>query len=119
MDFTHEIKEGVLLLQITGDLLGLHDEVKILELVDSEDNEDILRCAVDISQVTYMNSSGLTILIRLLTKFRNKNGEVVLIHPSDPVRKLLVITKLNAIFQVFDHAQEAVQFLQQLDVTAG
>jgi anti-sigma B factor antagonist len=119
MNFTHEIKNGALVIRVAGDLLGLGDEAQLIDLLASEDYEDILLCAVDISGVNYMNSSGLTVLIRLLTKFRNKNGEVVLIHPSEPVRKLLVITKLNAIFQIFDQEAQALQFLQTLNVAAG
>ena len=64
-------------------------------------------CAIDLSEVRYMNSSGIGVLITILTKFRNKGGEVVLIKPSDQIRKLLVITKLNAIFTIVESEEEA------------
>jgi len=47
------------------------------------------------------------VLITILTKFRNKGGEVFLMKPSETVQKLLVITKLNAIFNVIQNEEEA------------
>ena len=72
-----------------------------------ENGSNIIFCAIDIHDVRYINSSGIGVLITILTKFRNKGGEVVLIKPSDSVEKLLVITKLNSIFTIvpnLDHA---------------
>jgi anti-sigma B factor antagonist len=68
----------------------------------------VLTCVIDISQLRYINSSGIGVLITLLTKFRNKGGEVYLMNPSESVRKLLAITKLNAIFQVIRKEEEAI-----------
>ena len=67
----------------------------------------------DISNVRYINSSGIGVLITILTKFRNKGGEVVLIKPSEQVKKLLIITKLNAIFNVVEKKEEAIERLKE------
>ena len=74
----------------------------------------MLLCAIDISNVRYINSSGIGVLITVLTKFRNKDGELVLINPSEHVKKLLIITKLNAIFNVVDNEKEAVIELKNI-----
>jgi anti-sigma B factor antagonist len=67
---------------------------------------------VDIAQVRYMNSTGIDVLITLLTKFRNKGGEIVIINPSEQVKKLLIITKLNAIFHLAGSTEEAIEVLK-------
>ena len=59
------------------------------------------------SKVSYINSSGLNLLVRLLTKARNKGGELVLISLSESVEKLFFITKLNSIFTICADATEA------------
>ena len=51
---------------------------------------------------------GIGLLITILTKFRNKGGEVYLMKPSENVQKLLVITKLNAIFQIIQSEDEVL-----------
>jgi anti-sigma B factor antagonist len=112
MKFKHEIKEGnILQLTLSGDLIGEDNGASILELATESIKNSIRYCIVDISNVRYINSSGIGVLITILTKFRNKGGEVYLVKPSENVKKLLIITKLNAIFNVADTEEEAVQGL--------
>ena len=58
-----------------------------------------------------MNSSGIGVLITLLTKYRNQEGEMILIKPSENIQKLLLITKLNKIFTIVNNKEEAVEIL--------
>ena len=100
MNYTHEIINGVLILKLSGDLIGENHGPELISIVNDSINEDIIFCAIDIHEVRYINSSGIGVLITILTKFRNKGGEVVLIKPSESVEKLLIITKLNSIFTI-------------------
>jgi anti-sigma B factor antagonist len=111
MDFSYEIKDNVLFVVAEGDLLGLQNDVKLLEFISHELKEDVIYCVIDISNINYMNSSGLSMLIRILTKFRNKDGDIALVNPSDSVSKLLVITKLNAIFAIAKSKESALEIL--------
>jgi anti-sigma B factor antagonist len=56
---------------------------------------------VNLSNIKFMNSTGLHFLIALLTQTRSKDGDTVLIAASEQVNKLLIMTKLNSIFTVF------------------
>lgn len=104
--------EGELvLINFHGDLIGEENGPEIIESVNDTLSNNIVKCAVDISDVRYINSSGIGVLITILTKFRNKGGEVVIVNPSEHVKKLLVITKLNAIFSIVDTLDEAKQEL--------
>jgi len=111
MKYNTLIKENVLFLQLEGDLIGESNGLELMELVNDKLNDNINRCAIDLSQVRYMNSSGIGVLITLLTKFRNKGGELILINPSEQIKKLLIITKLNSIFVIVESEQEALQRL--------
>jgi anti-sigma B factor antagonist len=112
MKFKHEIKEdNILVLTLSGDLIGEDNGASILELATDHIKNNVRYCIVDISHVRYINSSGIGVLITILTKFRNKGGEVYLVRPSENVKKLLIITKLNAIFNVAETEEEAVQGL--------
>ena len=95
MKFNHSINDGLVVIEFAGDLIGEENGPEIIEVVNDALNENNTLCAIDISQVRYINSSGIGVLITILTKFRNKGGEVVLINPSEHVKKLLVITKLK------------------------
>lgn len=89
-----------------GDLIG--DEVgpRIVELISDSLLEGAKMVVIDLEKVRYISSSGLGLLITLLTKMRNAGGELVLTAPSEHVKKLLLITKLNGIFKVLDSIEE-------------
>jgi anti-sigma B factor antagonist len=100
-------KEGqVHYLFMEGDLIG--DEVGpiIAELVSDSVEEGIKTMVIDLEKVRYISSSGLGLLITLLTKMKNAGGELFLTAPSEHVKKLLLITKLNGIFTVVESVKE-------------
>jgi anti-sigma B factor antagonist len=113
MKYTSNVKDDILFINLQGDLIGEENGLELVDLVNDKVNESILLCAIDLSAVRYMNSSGIGVLITLLTKLRNKGGEVVLINPSDQIKKLLIITKLNAIFNIVANEQEALTKLKK------
>ena len=108
MNFAQEIKSNALILRISGDLIGEDNGTQLVEVVNEAVGHQVKICVIDISQLRYINSSGIGVLITILTKFRNKDGEVFLMNPSENVKKLLAITKLNAIFQVIHNEDEVI-----------
>jgi anti-sigma B factor antagonist len=64
---------------------------------------------VDMGDITYVNSSGLGILISGLTSMRKNGGDLKLANINNKVEGLLSITKLNQIFEQFDSVDEAVK----------
>ena len=109
MIFEQEVKDNVLVLRLSGDLIGEDNGANILDKVNAAILDQIRVCVIDISKLRYINSSGIGVLITILTKFRNKGGEVYLMKPSETVQKLLVITKLNAIFHVIQNEEEVLK----------
>lgn len=109
MTFEKEIKENTLIIRLSGDLIGEDNGANVLEIATSAIQQQALTCIIDISKLRYINSSGIGVLITILTKFRNKGGEVFLMKPSENVQKLLVITKLNAIFQIVQNEAEVLK----------
>ena len=90
MNYSKEIKEGVLRLHFSGDLIGESNGPELVELANDAISTGVTICMLNISDVRYINSSGIGVLITLLTKFRNKNGDLYIIKPSEHVNKLLM-----------------------------
>ena len=109
MNFAQEIKANTLILRVSGDLIGEDFGTPLVEAVNEAVGHKLLTCIIDISELRYINSSGIGVLITILTKFRNKGGDVYLMRPSENVKKLLVITKLNAIFQIIQSEDEILK----------
>lgn len=100
-------EDGLLIIEIKGDLIGDDVGPRLVEVVSDAVNEKIRTCIIDLKEVRYISSSGIGVLITMLTKMRNVGGEVYLSSPSEHVKKLLIITKLNNIFTVFETLEEA------------
>lgn len=113
MDYSHNIQDNILILKFNGDLIGENHGPELISLVNDEINNEVIFCIIDISTVRYINSSGIGVLITILTKFRNRGGEVVLVKPSQTVEKLLVITKLNSIFTIAETTDQAIEELKK------
>ena len=88
-----------------GDLIGDEAGPKLVEIVSDGILEGVKTFVIDLSGVRYISSSGIGLLITILTKMRNVGGEVLLTAPSEHVKKLLIITKLNQIFTVYDSVE--------------
>ncbi|MEQ8238041.1 STAS domain-containing protein [Fulvivirga sp.] len=111
MNFEHSVVDNILKLQLSGDLIGEDNGIDIIEIINNHINNNVKLCVVDISGLRYINSSGIGVLITILTKFRNKGGELCLLNPSESVKKLLIITKLNAIFTIEENEDKAIDVL--------
>ncbi|GAB3651066.1 hypothetical protein GCM10028791_19240 [Echinicola sediminis] len=100
------------ILSLKGDLIGDEAGPKLVEIVSDAVNDKIKTCIIDLKEVRYISSSGIGVLITMLTKMRNAGGEVFLASPSEHVKKLLIITKLNNIFTVYDSLEDAREKLK-------
>ncbi len=104
-------KEDTFIVKLSGDLIGEHVVpdfmVQITNMIDS----DRIKCIVKLSELRFINSSGIGILITLLTKMRNRGGELVLVKPSEKLNKLLAMTKLLAIFKITETEESAIELL--------
>lgn len=112
MEYTYTHEGDFLIVTLSGDLIGEENGPEIIEELAKHNQKGNLLVIIDITEVRYINSSGIGVLITMLTKVRNKGGELCLINPSESVKKLLIITKLQAIFKVFDTISEAKSKLQ-------
>jgi anti-sigma B factor antagonist len=111
MEYNHEEIDGIIVLSMSGDLIGENSGPELVQLANDAIHKGIKLCVVDLSEVRYMNSSGIGVLITLLTKYRNQEGEMILIKPSGNIQKLLLITKLNKIFTIVNTKDEAIEIL--------
>ena len=62
---------------------------------------------LDLSAVTFLDSTGLGVLITGLKRCRSAEGDLVLVTAQPNVLKVLEITGLNDVFQVHDSVDDA------------
>ena len=75
--------------------------------------QDKKQFIVDLSAVDWMNSTGLGILISGYTTLRNNGGKLKLANVTEKIKTLLVITKLDPVFESYDSIAEAIKSFEQ------
>ena len=108
MTFNFESQQGVGLYKLQGNLIGENDGIAITDSFAEKLDEGTHNFVINLEELQHINSSGLGVLITLLTKARKAGGDLVLANPSDFIKNLLLITKLNTIFRIFPSSEEAV-----------
>ena len=116
MTTTSTLTDGILYITLAGDLIGSPDTQQLLHSVNEHLGDSVTNCAIDLSSIRYINSTGIGVLVSLLIKFRSRGGEMVLINPAEHPRKMLAVTKLTNIFTV---ALDAANARQQLTPAAS
>ncbi|QBI51907.1 Anti-sigma-B factor antagonist [Streptomonospora litoralis] len=70
-------------------------------LVDALD-DGARRLVVDMSRVEFCDSTGMSVLLSVMKRAREKDGDLELVAPKPAVRKILEVTGLDAVFTVAD-----------------
>lgn len=63
-----------------------------------DDNQHHIR--VNLANVEFVDSTALAELVRGMKRCREQRGDLILVSPSDPVRVILELTKLDAAFEI-------------------
>ena len=67
---------------------------------------------LNLSDVDYIDSSGLGELVTSFTTVRNHDGQLKLLNLTKRVQDLLQITKLLTVFEVFNSEAEALKTMK-------
>ena len=94
-----EVKD-VLVLNISGRLTVSDHNLRdtVLQFLKAGKRQFVLK----MSDVSYVDSCGLGELVTVYTSIRNAGGTVRLLTPSERVRVLLNITKLDTVFDILE-----------------
>ncbi|MDD2485310.1 MAG: STAS domain-containing protein [bacterium] len=78
---------------------------KVTEVIDSGRRFIIM----DLGGVTYIDSTGLGLLISILKRVREKEGDLKIVGVTKQVQKVLDITGLNKILEIKSNVGEAIK----------
>ena len=110
--YTTTEQKGITIIHLAGEIIDKMEAAAFTEQVAKMAAAGQNRFVMELSELRYMNSSGLNVLVNVLTKARNTGGEVVVCNLSKKVKDLLVITKLDTIFHILPTVEEAIKKLK-------
>jgi anti-sigma B factor antagonist len=101
--------DSVAILDISGKLMGGPDADVFKEAIRNLLDEGYKNVVINMSQVPFINSTGLGILISAYTTLRKEDGVLKLASVTERIDSLLMITKLGTIFETYSSEDKAVE----------
>jgi len=90
----------VVVLDVSGRITLGEGNVMLREIVRDLADKDKKRIILNLSEVNYIDSSGMGELVKTHTTIRNKGGELKLANLNKRVHDLLQMTRLAAVFDI-------------------
>jgi anti-sigma B factor antagonist len=109
LHMVEKLVSGVVVLDLRGRItLGEETEAlreKVKNLVEAGHTRLIL----NLEEVNYVDSVGLSTLVASYTSARRQGGDVKLLRLTKRIHDLLQITRLSTVFETFDSLEDATR----------
>lgn len=109
MKVRHREVGDVVILDVTGKIMGGPDSEVFRQTVQELVEAGWLKVLLNLESVSWINSTGVGILIDGFSTLQKAGGKLKLVHVSERIESLLMITKLSTIFESFQYEDEALR----------
>lgn len=102
-------KQNANIFYLSGELIDKNQAKELLANIDTLIAGGENKIVLNFEKLDYINSSGLNVVLNILTKTRKSGGDTAICAVNKKVTELLVITKLDSIFNVSESETEALE----------
>jgi anti-sigma B factor antagonist len=107
LNITHNSIDGVSVVHLSGAIF-FNEESRLLRVYVKDMLENSRQIVLDLGNVTRIDSSGLGTLVALYVSARKVGGDIKLANLGNHIREALRITRLAAVFEIFDRTEDAI-----------
>ena len=100
--------DGVAILEVSGEMYGGPENMKLLEMATELAEQKKLKLLINFGKVKWVASTGLGILITTKTRFEKAGGQLKLCNVNERVLTLFQVTKLNTAMDAYSSEAEAL-----------
>lgn len=111
IEITDERENGISICRIQGRLDGATSATADKHLTSLADNPETSGIVLDLSNLDYMSSAGLRVLLMAAKRAKNGSSRLVLAAPQEGVKQVLEISGFTSILDIHATCQEAVGVL--------
>lgn len=111
MDIIIEEKSNWVILKLKGNLMEGQDSSEFNNIIKRYVEANKKNIVVDLGEVSYTNSTGISILFRGHQAIKKVGGKFKLTNLNPKLKKLLLITKLNTLFDIEENIEQAIKSL--------
>ena len=120
MKIKQEAIGDVYVLRLSGQLMGGPDADAVRETVYSILNQGFKKILVDLKDVSWVNSTGLGILMSSHVTATQNEAVLHLMRVSSRIDSIFMVTRLNTVFQVFENEKAALaKFAEKASSSEG
>lgn len=101
-------KDDKLIVLLTGELDHHSAEEVRAKIDDRLDRDKINKLVMNFSEVTFMDSSGIGVVIGRYKKLLGKNGEICVVEVKDRVKKVFELSGMFKIIKSYNTLEEAL-----------
>ncbi len=112
LTITERSREDVLILDLAGQILIGDNTIKLRTTLRDYAAKGVKKLIVNLAEVTHIDSSGLGDLVSGHVSLEKNGGALKLLHLTDRVSELMMITKLLTVFETYDDEEAAVRSFQ-------
>ena len=109
MKIKERIRDGVVILELSGKLMGGPDAATFNDTLKTLLHEGHKNILVDLSRINWVNSTGLGILISGYSTVKKGGGALKLLKVSDRIESIFMVSKLHTVFVSYSDEEEAVR----------
>jgi anti-sigma B factor antagonist len=107
----YEGSDGTQIVTVKGEV-DLSSARRLRELIwraKEQADVDPTRVVVDLSEVEFMDTAGLEVLLEEWNSSRQLDGRMCLVAPEGPITRLLEVTGLGKLFDLYPELEVAVK----------
>jgi anti-anti-sigma factor len=105
---TSTLDDGIGLIEVKGSLVGGDETDQLRQAIAGFVAREYDKLLIDLSDVTYLNSTAIGVLISGHTSYTRRNWQLKLCGINNKIDSIFVITKLSLVFDVHDTRKEAL-----------
>lgn len=99
---------GGKILHLNGQFIGGEETDQLRDSIKKIAESNVKNLIIDLSKVSYLNSTALGVLISSHATFVKKDGKIILSSISKSIENIFVITKLTLVFTICDTLEDAI-----------
>jgi anti-sigma B factor antagonist len=106
-----EDKDGIQIVSVSGevDLYSAHRLRELIWRAKEQAGDDPQRVVVDLSEVEFIDTAGLEVLLEEWNATRQFDGRLCLVAQQGPIRRLLEVTGLSDLLDLYAELEAAVE----------
>jgi anti-sigma B factor antagonist len=106
----HEERDGAMCVLTLDGEVDVYTAPMLKEQLVAAIEEGCSNLLVDLERVSFIDSSGLGVLVSALRRSRERGGSVRILCTRDNILKIFSITGLDKVFPIFSDVSEAKKF---------